>query len=53
MRIAAILSLSFPLLLTTAASSADPPRLVLEDEGLSIQEIRPLERHDWILTRPW
>ncbi len=50
MRIAAVLSLALPLLLTTAAYSADAPRLVLMDEGLSIQEIRPLERHDWILT---
>jgi hypothetical protein len=50
MRSAAVLSLSLTLLLTTSAFSADPPRLVLSDEELSIQEIRPLERHDWILT---
>jgi hypothetical protein len=50
MRIAAVLSFSLTLLATTTAYSADPPRLVLKDEGLSIQEIRPLERHDWILT---
>jgi hypothetical protein len=50
MRFAAVLVFSFTLLPTTNASAADQPRLTLIDEGLSIQEIRPLERHVYILT---
>ena len=50
MRSAAILSFSVTLLMTTLAFGEDQPRLTLMDEGLSIQEIRPLERHDYILT---
>ena len=50
MRSAAILSFSVTLLMTTLAFGEDQPRLTLMDEGLSIQEIRPPERHDYILT---
>ena len=31
-------------------TAADPVRLVLMDEELSIQELRPLDRHVWVLT---
>jgi hypothetical protein len=50
MRVAAVSSLILALSLTTIAFGADEPRLVLTDEGLSIQEIRPLDRHDYVLT---
>src|SRR4051794_36138792 len=38
------------LLSLTAATRAEAPRLTLMDEGLAIQELRPLERHVWVLT---
>jgi hypothetical protein len=50
MRFPAVSSLTLLLLLTGGVFSAEQPQLVLMDEGLSIQEIRPLDRHDWILT---
>jgi hypothetical protein len=50
MRIISVLSLSLVLTLTTFAFGAEQPRLKLVDEELSIQELRPLERHVWVLT---
>jgi hypothetical protein len=50
MRIAAMFSLSFSLVLTTVAFGAEQPRLVLSDEELAIQELRPLDRYAWVLT---
>ena len=50
MRTAATLSLFLLVTATTVAFGADTPRLMLEDEGLAIQELRPLERHVWVLT---
>jgi hypothetical protein len=50
MRFALILSLSLPLIFTSFAAGRDEPRLTLMDEELSIQELRPLERHVWVLT---
>ena len=50
MRTAAVLSLSLAFILAAFAFGAEPPRLKLVDEELSIQELRPLERHVWVLT---
>jgi hypothetical protein len=50
MRTAAVLSLPLAFILSAFASGAEPPRLKLIDEGLAIQELRPLERHVWVLT---
>jgi hypothetical protein len=50
MRIVSILSLSLILTPATFASGAEQPRLKLVDEELAIQELRPLERHVWVLT---
>src|SRR5262249_20242344 len=50
MRIVSVLSMSLVLTITTFAFGADEPRLKLMDEELSIQELRPLERHVWVLT---
>lgn len=50
MRSAALFLLFFSPFATSSAMAADQPRLVLMDEGLSIQELRPLERHVYVLT---
>jgi hypothetical protein len=50
MRTAAVLSLPLAFTLSVFAFGAEQPRLKLIDEGLSIQELRPLERHVWVLT---
>src|SRR5262245_28867000 len=50
MRLAALLAASLTLSLPMLAPAVEPARLVLTDEELSIQELRPLERHVWVLT---
>jgi hypothetical protein len=44
------LTLCLSLGLSTAAIGADRPRLHLADEGLPLQEIRPMDRHVIVLT---